>query len=788
VVLTASDAVSDKAGGNITFQNTVNAAAEGAQGLGVSTDGATTFAAPVGGTAALKDLAVGGYTTPASGLTDLNAASVTTKVGGQSYANPVVLTASDAVSDKAGGKIDFKSTVDAAAAGGEGLTARTDGTTEFDGFVGGGVPLSYLTVGGYTLPANGTAVFNVASSTTAAPSVTTTGNQTDNNVVQLEQDTVLTSTKGGNVLFNSTVDSLNATAHALTVIATPTAGGAQPNGLTTFQGTVGKNHPLTALAVVAGGPMTISQNITAVNDININVRKSVVPATALTPANDQLTVGPTTNPNVTLTSQSGNVYLRATNSLTLGAASKVSAAKGQVTLEIGYFLNELANPAQAPIAGYNIGSVAPTLQQATATIKGQIVTSQNSIPNNVTGTPIMVNSGTGANANVVNVQLATALLGAPGLMFNGGGGPGANVLDITDPLGSSVPTNVYCVEEANVSPSVAPNVPTVTVFHGTSAGAAYDAKLSYNRYVEKLEIDGNPNVGGVDNVTVHVANIANNSGSNDILKTHDNATALSQIWLNAAPNKGSTLKIDASATTVTQQYAIGAIGNQAVGTLAQDLALSSLTWPGVPHNAPTPTSGAPLAPPLFYPLPQSVPQSFAVNNVALLQYLGGTGTNNCAVNNTSTNSLMVAAGSKGNLIGGLGSNELLGGPGQSQLFGRGALDYVLANYTVNFSSPTKLPNGTLVGTLQALPAAASTGNQNYVFDAPTGPGYSGVVFVGSDRHLTYGDIILPSNGGGLTPTEWLKAVLYFPTSIVKLAQASPLLQVLPGCPNEKIFV
>ena len=129
VVLTASETVSDKAGGNITFQSTVNAAAEGAQGLGVSTDGTTTFAAPVGGAAALKNLAVGGYTTPASGLADLNATSVTTKVGGQSYANPVVLTASGTLSDKAGGNITFQSTVNAAAerrAGSGGLDRRRD--------------------------------------------------------------------------------------------------------------------------------------------------------------------------------------------------------------------------------------------------------------------------------------------------------------------------------------------------------------------------------------------------------------------------------------------------------------------------------------------------------------------------------------------------------------------------------------------------------------------------------------------------------------------------------------
>ena len=134
-----------------------------AQGLGVSTDGTTTFAVPVGGAAALKDLAVGGYTTPASGLTDLNATSVTTKVGGQSYANPVVLTASNAVSDKAGGNITFQSTVNAAAEGAQGLGVSTDGTTTFAAPVGGAAVLKDLAVGGYTTPASGLTDLNAAS-------------------------------------------------------------------------------------------------------------------------------------------------------------------------------------------------------------------------------------------------------------------------------------------------------------------------------------------------------------------------------------------------------------------------------------------------------------------------------------------------------------------------------------------------------------------------------------------------------------------------------------------------
>ncbi len=260
-----------------------------------------------------------------------------------------------------------------------------------------------------------------------------------------------------------------------------------------------------------------------------------------------------------------------------------------------------------------------------------------------------------------------------------------------------------------------------------------------------------------------------------------------QVWLNATANKGSTLKIAASATTVTQQYAIGnfPVGWQ-VGGLAPNLSTSSLVWqPGAPNpTLPNPpnTSAALTA------LPGSVPQTFSVNNVALLQYFGGVGpapgatTEDCAINNTSVNSLMVAGGGYTTLVGGLGSNELLGGPGVSQLIGRGTVDYLLANYTVNYT-------GVALGANGVLTAITPVSNGNYIYGWPASE-----VFVlaqnGTQKITTNAaKAFLPSSAGlGLTPTEWLMAVFYTPASILKLAQMAPMLQLLPGCPNETLFV
>jgi Ca2+-binding RTX toxin-like protein len=275
--------------------------------------------------------------------------------------------------------------------------------------------------------------------------------------------------------------------------------------------------------------------------------------------------------------------------------------------------------------------------------------------------------------------------------------------------------------------------------------------LSYDASVQKVQIDDN--LGGVDNVTVHVAN----------------AQAPTQFWLNAAAGQGSTLKIDAAATTLSQKYAIGNFpANWQIGTLAGNVATASLAWtPGAPVPAPTPA------------LPVSVAQKFSINNLALLQYFGGTG-NDCVINNTSTNALMVGGGGNATLVGGTGSNELLSGAGTSQLIGRGTIDYLLANYTVDYTGVVTPNKGKLV--------QLATTNGNYLYGWPTSAVYVLTENATQIINVDAARAFLAANAGlNLTPTAWLRATFYSPATILAIAQAASMLDKVPDCPDETTY-
>src|SRR5262249_17465783 len=112
--------------------------------------------------------------------------------------NAVTLSANTVLDETAGGNITFKSTVDAAAAGAQSLTAKTDGTTEFDGAVGT-TALSSLDVGGHSAATAGATKL-------AGPSVTTSGGQTYNNGLSQLGDVHLT---GSTLTLGPSWDALN---------------------------------------------------------------------------------------------------------------------------------------------------------------------------------------------------------------------------------------------------------------------------------------------------------------------------------------------------------------------------------------------------------------------------------------------------------------------------------------------------------------------------------------------------------------------------------------------------
>ena len=107
--------------------------------------GVSNWLAIVGNTV-LDGAATGLSSLDIKGAADLNGGTVTTQGGGQTYEGAVTLSTTESLTDTGGGKIWFKSTVDAATAGVEGLTTSTTGITEFDAAVGGVMPLASLTV------------------------------------------------------------------------------------------------------------------------------------------------------------------------------------------------------------------------------------------------------------------------------------------------------------------------------------------------------------------------------------------------------------------------------------------------------------------------------------------------------------------------------------------------------------------------------------------------------------------------------------------------------------------
>lgn len=187
----------------------------------------------------------------------------------QAYSDGVVLQGSttfrsrNAAGTAAGtGAITFGGTVDGTTDYAQSLTVDTRGATTFSGLVGNARKINALTSGELSSPGSTTfgansgvaartvtindhAIFNV----TGRPTVSTTGVQNYNGMVQLGADTILTSLNtvgdGGTITFAQTVDSdAPATPRALTV-NTP--------GDEVFNGRVGGTNQLRSLATDAAG-------------------------------------------------------------------------------------------------------------------------------------------------------------------------------------------------------------------------------------------------------------------------------------------------------------------------------------------------------------------------------------------------------------------------------------------------------------------------------------------------------------------------------------------------------
>ncbi len=217
-------------GNTIAFNSTVDADAAGNnRDLTINDAGTTTFGGAVGATQAINTL-----TTDAAGTTAI-AADITTQ-GDQTFNDAVVLNADTTLT---GVNITFASTVDAdLAANNRALTVNASGVTTFTGAVGATQELGSLTT-------------DAAGSTVVTANVSTTGNQTFNDALTLAGDVTFASSGGGNITFDSTVDS-DGTQRSMTV---------NTSGDTTFNDIVGGTSVLANLTTDAGGTTFINGGV-----------------------------------------------------------------------------------------------------------------------------------------------------------------------------------------------------------------------------------------------------------------------------------------------------------------------------------------------------------------------------------------------------------------------------------------------------------------------------------------------------------------------------------------------
>jgi hypothetical protein len=245
VILTADTIVNAT---TVTFEKTINADVAANDRTLLVNATTTTFNGAIGTTNVLASL-----TTDAAGTTHLNAGTIDAKV--VDFQDAVILDSTTIVNATT---VSFDSTVDAAAAGVQGLTINASGTTTFgdgigDDTVGGSKSLAFLTT-----DAAGSTVLK-------STSFITSGNQTYHDAVVLASNNVSANTTltGVNVSFDSTLDGTLPGTQGLTVNA---------SGVTTFGDGTGddKVGGVTSLAFLttdaAGSTVVKSTSVTTSGD------------------------------------------------------------------------------------------------------------------------------------------------------------------------------------------------------------------------------------------------------------------------------------------------------------------------------------------------------------------------------------------------------------------------------------------------------------------------------------------------------------------------------------------
>ncbi|MEO0463965.1 MAG: filamentous hemagglutinin N-terminal domain-containing protein [Pseudomonadota bacterium] len=211
--------------------NTISfAAVDGDASLIVNSPNETIFAGAVGANTPLLSLA-----TDARGTVTFSGGQVVTDRT-QDYAGGVTLGSNMVFTSRSGASPNADVTFGGAIDGGFALTVESAGATTFGGAVGDMAALTSVTTDAF-----GTVAIN-------GRGVTTTGAQTYNDIATIGNATNLTSTMGGEIAFDQTLDSAAGENFRLTIGTT---------GLTRFGGFVGGIGPLQGLTTLLTGAVAI---------------------------------------------------------------------------------------------------------------------------------------------------------------------------------------------------------------------------------------------------------------------------------------------------------------------------------------------------------------------------------------------------------------------------------------------------------------------------------------------------------------------------------------------------
>ncbi len=369
VVLTANQVLVDTGAGTIRFASTVDSDALATpRGLMTDTAGGTQFDGLVGNTLSLLSLATiapGTVTFNAAGSDATPTVKTTTF---QTYGGAVTLGADAAFSSTGGGVVTFGSTVDSGGAA-RALRVNSTGDEIFSGVLGGTSALASLVTDGdagigsggtaqFTMTApgggnpagvnagtvtvNDAVLFGVTGSTTATPSVQTTGVQTYNGAATLTQATVLRSTGAGplgDITFASTVNgtqNLEVTTAGNEIFNGVIGGTAALANFSTDVGLVGGQAQFNMTAPGGTNPAGVNAETVTVNDA---VRFGVTGSTTATPS-VQTTGVQTYNGAATLAEATA---LRSTGAGPLGNITFASTVNGTQNFEVTSAGNEIFN-------------------------------------------------------------------------------------------------------------------------------------------------------------------------------------------------------------------------------------------------------------------------------------------------------------------------------------------------------------------------------------------------------------------------------------------------------------